>query len=56
MTDRLSLGPVRYLRFLTARGCGGIGRRARFRSVSEKSGGGSSPLSRIAKDLQSIPC
>ena len=39
--------PVRYLRFLTARGCGGIGRRARFRSVSRKLGGGSSPLIRI---------
>jgi hypothetical protein len=39
--------PVRYLRSPpAARGCGGIGRRARFRSVSEKSGGGSSPLIR----------
>ncbi len=32
---------------LTARGCGGIGRRARFRSVSRQLGGGSSPLIRI---------
>ena len=31
----------------SARGCGGIGRRARFRSVSGKPGGGSSPLIRI---------
>jgi hypothetical protein len=30
------------------RGCGGIGRRARFRSVWEQSRGGSSPLIRIA--------
>ena len=30
------------------RGCGGIGRRARFRSVSGQPGGGSSPLIRIA--------
>jgi hypothetical protein len=29
-----------------ARGCGGIGRRARFRSVSGQPGGGSSPLIR----------
>jgi hypothetical protein len=29
------------------RGCGGIGRRARFRSVSGQPGGGSSPLIRI---------
>ena len=34
---------------LTTRGCGGIGRRARFRSVSGKPGGGSSPLIRIAR-------
>ena len=31
----------------SARGCGGIGRRARFRSVSGQPGGGSSPLIRI---------
>src|SRR6185437_7638311 len=31
------------------RGCGGIGRRARFRSVSGKPGGGSSPLIRITR-------
>src|SRR4051812_28998150 len=30
-------------------GCGGIGRRARFRSVWERSRGGSSPLIRIAE-------
>jgi hypothetical protein len=36
--------PLRYLRI--ARGCGGIGRRARFRSVSGQPGGGSSPLIR----------
>src|SRR5581483_5421808 len=33
--------------FACPRGCGGIGRRARFRSVSGKPGGGSSPLIRI---------
>ena len=44
--------PLRYLRLRT-RGCGGIGRRARFRSVSGQPGGGSSPLIRIAsKALQ----
>jgi hypothetical protein len=48
-TSRRGLALVRYLRFPAARGCGGIGRRARFRSVSEKSGGGSSPLIRILK-------
>src|SRR5438105_9417065 len=32
-----------------ARGCGGIGRRARFRSVWGQPRGGSSPLIRIAK-------
>jgi hypothetical protein len=31
------------------RGCGGIGRRARFRSVWAKARGGSSPLIRIAR-------
>jgi hypothetical protein len=34
--------------FASPRGCGGIGRRARFRSVSGKPGGGSSPLIRIS--------
>jgi hypothetical protein len=37
-----------------ARGCGGIGRRARFRSVSGKPGGGSSPLIRIAVEQQRL--
>src|SRR3954468_17785771 len=32
-----------------ARGCGGIGRRARFRSVCPKGRGGSSPLIRTLK-------
>src|SRR4029077_15513275 len=31
------------------RGCGGIGRRARFRSVWAKARGGSSPLIRISE-------
>src|SRR5205823_10963717 len=33
------------------RGCGGIGRRARFRSVWAKARGGSSPLIRIASPV-----
>src|SRR3954471_7128477 len=41
--------PRRTLCSLLASGCGGIGRRARFRSVWERSRGGSSPLIRIVK-------
>jgi hypothetical protein len=40
------------IRSLRARGCGGIGRRARFRSVWRKLRGGSSPLIRIANALE----
>jgi hypothetical protein len=36
------------------RGCGGIGRRARFRSVWGQPRGGSSPLIRIAKSARSV--
>src|SRR5438552_16376443 len=39
---------VRYVRSSPARGCGGIGRRARFRSVWMQVRGGSSPLIRIS--------
>ncbi len=46
--------PLRYLRL--PRGCGGIGRRARFRSVSGKPGGGSSPLIRIARRATARCC
>jgi hypothetical protein len=35
--------------FAASGGCGGIGRRARFRSVSGQPGGGSSPLIRIGR-------
>jgi hypothetical protein len=42
---------VRYLRLSPPRGCGGIGRRARFRSVSGRPGGGSSPLIRMTNAL-----
>ena len=37
------------------RGCGGIGRRARLRSVCPKGRGGSSPLIRISGPLRSLP-
>ena len=47
---------VRYLRSPPrVRGCGGIGRRARFRSVSGQPGGGSSPLIRIAESACKSP-
>jgi hypothetical protein len=42
-------GPALCDIFASARGCGGIGRRARFRSVSGQPGGGSSPLIRIGE-------
>jgi hypothetical protein len=51
-TDRARSEPSRRAisSHLTARGCGGIGRRARFRSVSRQLGGGSSPLIRILEN------
>ncbi len=41
-------------RLTRSRGCGGIGRRARFRSVWGKPRGGSSPLIRIAKTCGTV--
>ncbi len=43
-----SSGPGEDAGRMAVRGCGGIGRRARFRSVWGQPRGGSSPLIRIA--------
>src|SRR5580693_4467103 len=44
---------VRYRRVLPTRGCGGIGRRAAFRSPCPSGRGGSSPLIRIPSEPKS---